>query len=58
MAVHVEAAYDATCDTCDATFSATAGLVGTVGEFADYGWLVDDTNALCPACARREGAAA
>ncbi|MEQ7006427.1 hypothetical protein ABN028_09500 [Actinopolymorpha sp. B17G11] len=58
MAVHSEDAYDATCDTCDTTFSATAGLVGTVGEFRDYGWLVDDTNALCPACARREGAAA
>ncbi|MEQ7009382.1 hypothetical protein ABN028_24730 [Actinopolymorpha sp. B17G11] len=58
MALYVQTAYDATCDTCDAAFSPGNGLLPTIGEFTDYGWVIDDDNALCPTCANREGTTA
>ena len=55
MALHPTTAYDASCDTCDTTFGAGDGLLTTIGDFADYGWVIDGHNALCPTCATREG---
>lgn len=58
MAVHACTVFDATCDTCDASFSRTHDLVTSQDDFTSYGWYTGDGNVLCPDCARREGATA
>ena len=57
MPVYQEVVYDAICDTCDAAFSPIYYLVSTKAEFAEYGWIITETETvLCNNCARREGA--
>ncbi|GAA5000779.1 hypothetical protein [Actinopolymorpha pittospori] len=57
MVVRSYQVWGAACDSCDAEFETGHNEMPCEREdLADFGWAVDGDNALCPACAAREGA--
>ena len=57
MSVRSYTVWGASCDSCDADFETLhPDLPCDKQDLADFGWVIDDDNALCPTCATREGA--
>ena len=59
MSVRSYTVWGASCDSCDADFETThPDLPCDRDDLADFGWVIDHDNALCPDCAQREGTTA